>query len=267
MRCPNGHGPMELRRQTRTTTCRGVEISYEAESYVCPVCGLEAATVEQAARMQRAIADAYRRKVGLLTGEEIRRGRERHGWSQGEFARRAGVGIASIKRWEGGLIQSRAMDNLLRRTLEGNHSPTEAKYSGNRTFSVARVKLVLKTFERLLRRKLLRDRGLYAGKYLFYADMLAFRELGQSLTGASYARLPHGPQLNNYVELVQEIRRAEEAEAEPLSEEEVRIIQRVAMTFPTNRSIYQASHREPVVEQTPVGGIIPYTEARNLQEI
>ena len=49
---------MELKRQTRTTTFRGVELRYEAESYVCPVCGLEAATVDQAAKIQRAIIDA-----------------------------------------------------------------------------------------------------------------------------------------------------------------------------------------------------------------
>ena len=58
MECPNGHGPMELRKQTRTTTFRGVELHYEAESYVCPVCGLEAATVEQTARIQQAIMRA-----------------------------------------------------------------------------------------------------------------------------------------------------------------------------------------------------------------
>jgi len=49
---------MELRKQIKTTTFRGVELRYEAESYVCPVCGLEVATVEQAARIQRAIIDA-----------------------------------------------------------------------------------------------------------------------------------------------------------------------------------------------------------------
>jgi len=58
MKCPCGHGPMELKRQTRTTTFRGVELRYEAESYVCPVCGLEAATLDQAAKIQRAIIEA-----------------------------------------------------------------------------------------------------------------------------------------------------------------------------------------------------------------
>jgi len=49
---------MELRKQIKTTTFRGVELHYEAESYVCPVCGLEVATVEQAAKIQRAIIEA-----------------------------------------------------------------------------------------------------------------------------------------------------------------------------------------------------------------
>lgn len=33
---------------------------------------------------------------------------------------------------------------------------------------------------------------LYAAKYLWYADMVAFRDLGRSITGASYAALPMG---------------------------------------------------------------------------
>jgi len=49
---------MELRKQIKTTTFRGVELHYEAESYVCPVCGLEVATVEQATAIQQAIIDA-----------------------------------------------------------------------------------------------------------------------------------------------------------------------------------------------------------------
>ena len=38
---------------------------------------------------------------------------------------------------------------------------------------------------------------LYAAKFFWYADMLAFRDLGSSMTGAGSAALPLGPQLNN----------------------------------------------------------------------
>ena len=39
---------------------------------------------------------------------------------------------------------------------------------------------------------------LYTGKHLWLVVMLAFRETGQSMTGATYAALPQGAQLNNY---------------------------------------------------------------------
>lgn len=38
-----------------------------------------------------------------------------------------------------------------------------------------------------------------------YADQVAYRELGIGMTGATYAVMPHGPQLDNYADLVDEI--------------------------------------------------------------
>lgn len=75
---------------------------------------------------------------------------------------------------------------------------------------------------RILLRKT--DKMLYAAKYFWYADILAFRDLGTSMTGAGYAALPLGPQLNNYRDLVEEIRKADETQAEPLTKEELQII-------------------------------------------
>jgi hypothetical protein len=63
--CPKGHGVMELKRMEKTTTYRGVDVSFEAEAYVCPQCGLGAGTVESAGAVQRAIADAYRKEMNL----------------------------------------------------------------------------------------------------------------------------------------------------------------------------------------------------------
>ena len=94
---------------------------------------------------------------------------------------------------------------------------------------------MLERFSGLLGRKLLKsptDKMLYAAKYLWYADMVAFRETGQSMTGATYAALPHGPQLNNYGELVALIREADEDQAEPLTEHEERILARIAGGLP-----------------------------------
>ena len=73
---------------------------------------------------------------------------------------------------------------------------------------------MLKEFESVLGKHILRknDKMLFAAKYLWYADMVAHRETGESLTGSTYAALPYGPQLNNYKDLIQDIIEADESE-------------------------------------------------------
>lgn len=108
---------------------------------------------------------------------------------------------------------------------------------------------------------------LYTAKYAFYADMKAFRDLGKSMTGANYASLPHGPQLNNYKELADLIYEADESKAEPLSEAEKEIIAEIARRFPDNVDVYHASHRERVVTCKSPGSAIYYSEVGKLTEI
>jgi putative zinc finger/helix-turn-helix YgiT family protein len=61
------------------------------------------------------VLEALRAHVRLLTPEQIRGGREALGLKSKDFAEKLGVAAETISRWErGGLIQSRAMDNLLR---------------------------------------------------------------------------------------------------------------------------------------------------------
>ncbi|MBW2038502.1 MAG: type II toxin-antitoxin system MqsA family antitoxin [Deltaproteobacteria bacterium] len=267
MNCPNGHGAMQIKKLDKSITFRGVDITFQAEYYVCLVCGIEVGTIDQAAATQRAISDAYRKMVGLLTGKEIRERRKKLGLTQDDLARRMSVGIASIKRWEGGLIQSKSMDKALRTALQGQ--TVGDIYTGNRVLSIPRIKLVLRQFESILGKRLLvkNDRMLYAAKYLWYADMVAFRELGESMTGSTYARLPWGPQLNNYRDLIDEIKNADETMAEPLTVEEKRIITRIAKTFPKKSMVYQATHNEIVWERKTSGELIPYTNSAELTEI
>ena len=265
--CPNGHGPMNIEKLDKSIRFRGVDLDIQTECHVCPICGLESGSIEQTAITQREISNAYRKALGLLTGEEIREGRKRLNLTQAELAKTMNVGIASIKRWEGGLIQSKSMDHALRMALQGQNIGDN--YTGNRTFSIPRIKLVLRKFESILHRKLLvkNDRMLYAAKYLWYADMLAFRELGRSITGATYARLPMGPQLNNYRDLVDSIQKADETQAEQLTTEEKRIITRIAKTFPNKNMIYKTAHKEPIVGNKVIGHIIPYTDSTGLTQM
>ncbi|MDJ0783393.1 MAG: DUF4065 domain-containing protein [Desulfosarcinaceae bacterium] len=266
-KCPAGHNQVGLVEVRHEIEFRGEKLTICAPSNKCRECGIEFASIEQTAVAQKTIADAYREKVGLLTAQEIRDGRTKLGMTQAELAKNINVGIASVKRWEGVQIQTKAMDNALRHAFcqieIGN------PYTGNREFSPARTKLVLKKFQEVLGKPFLvpGDKMLFDAKYSFYADMLAFSTTGQSMTGAAYAALPHGPQLNNYAELVDLIRDSNEEEAEPLSEVEIRIIQRVASTFPDKRAVYDASHEEVVWQEKPAGKLIPYTDASRLTQI
>jgi len=267
LNCPRGHNKMKLRKITRTVSFRGMEISCQVEAYVCPVCGMEAGTVNSTGVLQQELAETFRRRTGLLSGEEIKSLRKGRGLTQQELAGLLKIGVASIKRWETGLIQSKSMDHALRIHLTGNRLKDD--FSGNRTFSIIRTKLVLSTFEKKLGRTLLKktDRMLYAAKYLWYADMVAFRDLGAGMTGSSYAALPLGPQLNNYRDLVEEIKKADGAEAEPLTSEELLIIRKIVKTFPEDRQVYKAAHREKIWQDKPFGASIPYSESKGLNEI
>jgi putative zinc finger/helix-turn-helix YgiT family protein len=268
MKCPACGNAMELAQKEEKIKFRDEDIGYAFEGFVCPKCGLETGTLEQTAAIQKKIADAYRSKTGLLTGAELVAGRKKLGLSQQALADRMKIGIASLKRWEGSIIQSRSMDQLLREALSGRICGDDP-YTGNRPFSIPRVKIVLRFFEAKLGRNVLKknDRMLYAAKYLWYSDMLAFRESGVGITGATYAALPYGPQMNNYKDLIGSILAADEGEAEPLSKKEEGIIERIALTFPRDAMVYQAAHREQVWKEKTAGSLIPYPDAARLTEI
>jgi putative zinc finger/helix-turn-helix YgiT family protein len=269
MKCPNDHGKMKIKRLREEVAIRGTAVRFAAEHYVCPVCGLAADDMRLAGANQRAIADAYRKSAGLLTSSEIVRGRKKLNWTQEQLAEAMHVGIASIKRWETGQIQTKSMDSMLRKVLLGDSSGI-SYYTGNRELSLARIKIVVEEFKKHLGKGLLQDSGegiLYTGKYLWLADMLAFRETGQSMTGATYAALPQGPQLNNYRDLAKLIGRAAPGDAEPLSETEKRIIKRISARFPSRQGVYQAVHAEPAWSQRKSGEMISYCEAQSLKSL
>jgi putative zinc finger/helix-turn-helix YgiT family protein len=265
--CPNCNGMMMLKQIDKAICFRGENLEIQFEEYVCKDCQTHVGTVEQTSFIQNLIADAYRKKVGLLTGREIREKREELGISQERLAKMASIGIASIKRWENGIIQTKSMDAALRSAFCGGTFGND--YTGNNTFSIPRVKSVMIEFGKILKFKFLKkgDKMLFDAKYVWYADFLARQLIGKSLTGSTYAALPHGPQINNYRELIDEIREANTEDAEPLTNEEKKIIVRVALTFPTKQSVIDAAHRERIFKNKVSGELIPYTEASELTEI
>ncbi len=264
MYCPHGHKEMTVKKSEKQLSFRGAQLSVPVEQFVCSECGEEAGTVEQTAAIQRSISDTYRKSVGLLTGKEIVEGRKKLNLTQDDLAKKMSVGIASIKRWEGAGIQSKSMDQALRSALHGQD--TGDSCTGNRSFSLPRIRLVFVELEKALGKKLLKknDKMLFAAKYLWYADMVAHRETGQSMTGATYAALPLGPQLNNYRELIEDIMKEDPSTAEPLTPEEKRILGRIALKFPQERMVYNAAHREQAWRRRAKGAIIPYTDSSEL---
>ena len=265
--CPAGHGKMELRESKKNIKFRDVSIGYIEENYICQLCKLEIATKEQIANTQKAVSDAYRAEVGLLSGEEIKRYRKKYKLTQKSLANKMTVGIASIKRWEGGVIQSKSMDRALRNVFW--HKERDFNFTGNRELFIPRIKLVLQQFEAKLDTKLLlkSDKLLYAAKYLWYADMVAHRDIGKSMTGATYAALPYGPQLNNYRDLIDTIKKSDAIESEPLSIDENNIIKRISKIFPQKRMVYDAAHSEQIWKNKSMGEIIPYSDSSDLMEL
>jgi putative zinc finger/helix-turn-helix YgiT family protein len=92
----------------------GESFTVELLGLKCPKCGFQTVDSEQSAEFTRLISDAYRSAHGLLTAAEIRACRARLGMTQREFAAYIGPGVASVKRWEAGQIQDKAMDTLIR---------------------------------------------------------------------------------------------------------------------------------------------------------
>jgi putative zinc finger/helix-turn-helix YgiT family protein len=97
-----------------TARVRGEEIPVRTEAMLCNRCGFHAMTDAQSDAYTIASADVYRTKHGLLNTEELKQIRKCLGMSFRTFARYLRVGEASPKRWEAGLVQDQAMDQLLR---------------------------------------------------------------------------------------------------------------------------------------------------------
>jgi putative zinc finger/helix-turn-helix YgiT family protein len=111
-KCSNG----KLVRQTTEMKAdiRSEKVSVRVDAMVCNRCGFQVLSDEQSRAYTIASADAYRKKYDLLTTEELKATRARLGMSFRAFAEYLKVSEASPKRWEAGLVQDEAMDELIR---------------------------------------------------------------------------------------------------------------------------------------------------------
>lgn len=81
----------------------------------CPKCGEGMSDLAVVRELERRAIDRYRAKYDLLTADEIRAIRSRHGLTQAALARLLRLGANTVSRWEAGRnVQAAAMDVLLR---------------------------------------------------------------------------------------------------------------------------------------------------------
>jgi len=115
MKCVDcGKGRMQRKRVKVPHEIRGVRFEVEDEVNVCSQCGFITIPMDRAAEHGRLVDEAYRRLEGILSAEEIRAARERLQMSQRGFANYLGVGEASVKRWEKGVLPDKSSSDLIR---------------------------------------------------------------------------------------------------------------------------------------------------------
>ena len=237
--CPNCEDQRQFLRQTRREeyNVRGEAIEIDVAVLVCRTCE---ETVVDRQVLEDPIELAfvqYRERKGLLTPGQIKDCRTRYSLSQKAFATLLGMSEATINRYEQGVLQDEAHDNMLRacesaafvrdllsrrghlltdRQRHGvelaiTREPEDGseiwavlsridwtaigrsgrvdQFSGFRPFSYERYAAAFIWFCRRRRRVF----GTEINKMLFYADFLAYKTYGRSLTGSAYAKLPYGP--------------------------------------------------------------------------
>ena len=114
--CPTCGTTMHPHHGPRTLPVNGEVMRVPGCSYLlCPKCGESLTDLEQTGYLFDRAHALYRAKHHLLSPDEVRAIRERHGLTQAALARLLKLGANTISRWEAGRnVQSGAMDVLLR---------------------------------------------------------------------------------------------------------------------------------------------------------
>lgn len=313
---------------TEEMEVRDLVIPVEREYYRCAACGEEFEVLEEDYDPYAAAYREYRRQKGWVQPEEIKEFRESLELTQKQFSDLLGIGVATLNRYENGALQSEANNQLLRLCMEnpwtlltfarsnpdaliddeiddlstkieeiqeGNNRLLMAalnRYgayppsilSGGKAFDFNKLREAIKFFcyeTEVYKTKLL--------KLLFYADFKNYKEYGVSITGAQYARLPHGPvpdkfdtwlaACSDWVNVVasslQEVGdysgevyfTDEKPDLNLFTPQEVEILGVVNNFFKgfTSTDIKEFSHKEKGYQETPHSQIISYAYAKYLQ--
>lgn len=102
---------------------RGEQFDVNTHVSVCRGCGWQTLGAGQADELRKKTVDEYRHNHHLLTSAEIIARRTALGMSQQAFADFLGIGVASVKRWESGLVQEPIYDKRIREKCDSNTFP------------------------------------------------------------------------------------------------------------------------------------------------
>lgn len=103
----------EINENTKVSE-KGIPVSVKVKRAYCKHCGTVVPYKKIDYEADRLVYDEYKRKVGLLTSQEIKEIRLLRNLSQRELSLMLGLGEKTITRYENGAIQDRAYDILLR---------------------------------------------------------------------------------------------------------------------------------------------------------
>ena len=130
---------------TEQNTFKTVPVDYMAEYYYCDQTDEFYADEKQVSLNDLAMKDAYRKKTGLLTADQIIEIRSKYGISQTDLCLLLGWGGKTITRYEGHQVQDMAHDTILRKVNSDPEWFLQLLHAGKRFLSDSAYKKYLKT--------------------------------------------------------------------------------------------------------------------------
>lgn len=123
MDCPicNKMHSLEKRKRLTESIVKDEMVEYEEMYYLCSLGGEEENEFVPSGMMDENLLrarDAYRRKKGLLTSNEIANIRCYYGLTQSDFSALLGWGDVTVTRYESKTIQDETYDNIMRMVYE-----------------------------------------------------------------------------------------------------------------------------------------------------
>ena len=103
-----------IKEREVTTEVKGIKIKFTEKYKVDAKTNEEIFDIDIEQENDVRLYNIYKKRMNLLTTNEIKEIRERYGLSQKDFALALGMGEITINRLENGSIQSEAVDSIIR---------------------------------------------------------------------------------------------------------------------------------------------------------